>query len=401
MLDTDRRVGRVVINSLEPGTKYRLQIGYTDQGFALDNLHWDQAHQLTVQTLSDPPNDYFSFLTGSCRRLDEIFGISLWGKKGDKIFDAMVKNIKIAEASGGKTDFIAFTGDQIYADATPIHACRSFDEYARRYELAFSQIFMRRLLASGIPIYMMRDDHEWWNNADKEEQDGRAKQNQAAQKAYDLFQRPQGKDTPHWWYTTTGDVNVFFMDVRSEREPSQARMISNDQMEALKEWLVREDQQDRIKIIVSSVPMFLLDTDDSWGGYKSQLADLITHIIDNNIKYLMVLSGDAHCENDALFTIYNKEGKAKGQILEVLVSGLFAVSREKAGQLSDRMDLLEHGYYVRANGGLRPTVTKNLFARISGDQRTKNVGIWVYDRNNKLLKEACYDLEKGEKRLTY
>jgi phosphodiesterase/alkaline phosphatase D-like protein len=183
------------------------------------------------------------------------------------------------------------------------------------------------------------------------------------------------------------------MDTRSEREPSQNIMISQEQMDDLKAWLLHKDLKDRIKVIVSSVPMFLLDTEDSWGGYKAQLAELLTHITTNDIKHVMVLSGDAHCQNDGLFTIFDNNKQEQGKILEVLVSGLYAVKRNKAGLLSDKMDLKDHGFYVENEDGLKTTLTKNLFARISGNHKDKTVGVWVYDKNNNLLRESHYDLK--------
>ncbi len=394
MDQADRNVGHALLDNLEPGTAYQIQIGYAPSHDDLSQVNWDQAHKVNIATQGTEKSDTFSFLAGSCRRLGKVMGIALWDDKGDQIYEAMVKDAQITQASGGKTNLIAFIGDQIYADATdPLGNCSTFKEYAKRYELAFSQHFIRKLMASGIPIYMMRDDHEWWNDANKEAQEARPDQNVAAKKAYDLFQRPLAKITPKWWYSISGDIDIFFTDTRSEREPSKNLIMSPEQMEALKGWLVRKDLKDRIKVIVSSVPMLLLDTEDSWGGYKEQLAELLTHIATNHIQHIMVLSGDAHCQNDALFTIYNDEGKAQAQILEVLVSGLFAVSRRKADLLSDHMDLRKYGYYAKAEKGIKPTLKENLFGRIAGNHKEKTVDVWIYDHENNLLKEAHYDLQ--------
>lgn len=397
MSQQDRNVGHAFLRNLSPATSYQIQIGYVPETGNLSTLDWNNAHQLIITTNATPQADDFSFIAGSCRRLEEILGISLWGKKGDTIFQAIIKDIQITARAGGKTNLIAFIGDQIYADATPFGKCTTFKEYAKRYELAFSQPFMRHLITLGIPVYMMRDDHEWWNNSNRETQQLKPDQDDAAARAYNLFQRPQGPETPNWWYSTSGDVDIFFLDIRSEREPSRNITISDEQMSALKSWLSREDLKDRIKVIASPVPMFLLDSSDSWGGYKEQLADLLTYITANNIKYTVVLSGDAHCENDAMFEIFDNEKDKKGHILEVLVSGLFAVSHGKADKLRNHMDLSDHGFIVEATEPLQPTLTKNLFARISGNHLNKTIDIWVYDNKNNLLKESHYDLERGLK----
>lgn len=397
MSPQNRNVGHAFLRDLSPATSYQIQIGYIPEASDLATLDWNKAHQFTITTNRITQADNFSFIAGSCRRLEEILGITLWKKKGDTIFKAIIKDIHITARAGGKTNLIAFIGDQIYADATPFGKCKTFKEYAKRYELAFSQPFIRHLMALGIPVYMIRDDHEWWNDSNRETQQPKPDQDDAATRTYNLFQRPQGSETPNWWYTTSGDVDIFFLDIRSEREPSRNITISDEQMSALKTWLSREDLEDRIKIIASSVPMFLLDSDDSWGGYKEQLADLLTYITVNNIKYTAVLSGDAHCENDAIFEIFNNEKDKKGHILEVLVSGLFAVSHGKADKLRNHMDLSDHGFIVKAAEPLQPTLTQNLFARISGNHLNKTIDIWVYDNKNNLLKESHYDLERGLK----
>lgn len=394
MDDGDRRVGMAFLDNLKTGTKYQIQIGYSAKTTDLTHMNWNHAHQMKIMTQEKAKSDTFSFLAGSCRRLAEVMGVTLWDEKGDKIFNAMHKDIQITQAGDGETDLIAFIGDQIYADATPFDKCESFKEYAERYELAFSQPFLKKLMGSGIPIYMMRDDHEWWNDADKEAQDARPDQNKAAKRAYDLYERPLGKATPEWYYSTTGNIDIFFMDTRSEREPSNNLMISQAQMDALKNWLIQDGLKDRLKFVVSSVPMFLLDTEDSWGGYKKQLGELLKHITENKIEGVVVLSGDAHCENDALFTISDKDGNDQGQILEILVSGLFAIARNKAGSIDDHMNLKSHGFYVKAKDGIQPTLMENLFARISGNHKEKTVDLWVYDADNNKLKESHYNLKK-------
>lgn len=395
MSKADYNVAHAAIKNLDADSLYKVQIGYVNDKSALDKMDWSQAHNLSVMMQSSPKGNEFSIQVGSCRRLGEILGVSIWSKEGDKIFKAMLKDLQVAKSSGVTTDLITLIGDQIYSDATAIGSCKTAQEYAERYELAFSQKYIRALMASGIPVYMTRDDHEWWNNANKEEQELRPEQNQAAKLSYDLFQRPLGKETPNWWYTVSGNVEIFYTDTRSEREPSKQQIISPEQLTALKEWLGRDDLKDRIKIIVSSVPMFLLDTNDSWGGYKAQLADLLSYITTKEIKYAMVLSGDAHCENEALFKITTSKGEEKGHILEVLVSGLYAVARNKAGKIAGAMDLSEHGFKVESKTPLHPTLTENLFARITGDHKLKTVNVAVYNNKHNLLQSSVYNLETG------
>jgi phosphodiesterase/alkaline phosphatase D-like protein len=202
---------------------------------------------------------------------------------GDPIFHGMNLNIEESSEQGTATNFVFFGGDQIYADAlgesSILMPANEFDEYAALYEKAFSQEHFRKLATTrGLPIYMVRDDHELWNDANAEEEAKRPQQSADGHKAYTLYQKPFGKDTPNYWYTVSNGAEMFITDTRSERLPSQQKIISNNQMQALKDWIIADSRKDRIKIIATSVPMFLLDSDDSWNGFMEQKHELLNLI---------------------------------------------------------------------------------------------------------------------------
>lgn len=402
--EEDRHVGHLTIDQLNAGQNYTLKIGYVPEPITGDDkinvadFEWTNAHELSFKTpMADKYSESFSILAGSCRRI----GLKTkgWKHEGDKTADAMYRNIVQAGMMGEKTDSIALIGDQIYADASGslFFPAKTFGEYSKLYEKAFSQPYFRKLAStySG-PIHMMRDDHELWNNADAEEEMKYPEQSAAAYRAYALYQRPFGEATPNFWFTTSNGVEMFFVDTRSEREPSKNKIMSDAQLNALKAWLSDDVRKDYIKIIATSVPFFMLASDDSWSGFPEQRLALISHIIDNNIHNVMFLSGDAHCQNDAMYRIYESYGKDTGrEFLEVLVSGIFAVSRNKADLLTDKADLREelNGYFASANKNMsETTLTENLFARISGNHKTKDVRIQVYSSKNKLLKDVQYKL---------
>lgn len=397
MKHKDRHVGHLTLDSLKPGQKYVVRIGYlSSPDMVKSKLNFENCHVVRFCTpKSDQPEEDFSILTGSCRRIGRK--TSDWAKEGDHIFKGMETNILNAERLGGRTDSIAFTGDQIYADAMGmLFPAKTFYEYGRVHEKAFSQEHFRSLAAnfSG-PIHMTRDDHELWNDANAEEEEKYPEQSAAAHKAYSLFQRPFGKKTPHFWYTTSNGAEMFFTDTRSERRPSKKQLISEEQLTALTTWLSADSRKNAIKIIVTSVPIFLLSTEDAWNGYPEQYRKLLDHIISNNIKHVMFISGDAHCQNDGMFHAYKADGKDTGHaFLEVLVSGLFAVARNKAGLLGDTIDLRteDKGYLLKTKTPLSPTLTENLFARISGNNTTKEVTVEVFNQKNERLRKTLYNL---------
>lgn len=402
MASQDRHVGHVTFNKLIPDQHYILKTGYVHFLPSLlkeTNFDWSSISEISFTTRSKASYpEIFSFLVGSCRRIG-LKDPHHWKEEGDQTAKAMLDNIEQWDYSGNCTDSIALIGDQIYADAMgPLFAAKTFDSYAHLYEKAFSLPYYRTLITrTGIPVHMVRDDHEFKNDADAEMEAKNPEQSTAAHKAYALYQRPFGQATPHFWYNTSNGVEMFFTDTRSERYPSHKQIISSIQLQALKDWLIDKKRKDLIKIVITSVPFFLLKSNDSWDGYQAQRYDLLKHILNNNIQHVMFISGDAHCQNDALFHAYNIDGSDTGRsFLEVLVSGLFAVSRDKANLITDTVTVQapgsKKGYQLKTEADLAPTLLENLFARITGNHKTKQVKIQVYSAENKLLKEVNYQL---------
>jgi hypothetical protein len=404
MNSEDRNVGFLTLSNLKPNQQYQISIGYIEHKEDVqEDTHnhgysWKKSHKVDFKTPAVEPLDSFSFLMGSCRRIGRATPIMK--RLGDPIFQGMDSNIEQSSHQGIPTNFIFFGGDQIYADALGENAilmpANEFSEYAGLYEKAFSQEHFRHLTTThGIPVLMARDDHELWNNANAEEEAKRPQQSADAYKAYALYQRPFGANTPNYWYTTSNGAEMFVTDTRSERFPSQHKIMSDAQMQALKDWLSAASRSDRIKIIATSVPMFLLDSDDSWSGFMAQKHELVNYIVRNNIKHVMVVSGDAHCQNDAEFKVYDTKDQDTGhRFVEVLVSGLYAISRDKADKLQGETQALQdgEGYILKTEAPLEETLTKDLFARITGNHVTKEVTVTVQDKKNKNLKTVRYQL---------
>ena len=126
-----------------------------------------------------------------------------------------------------------------------------------------------------------------------------------------------------------------------------------------------------------------------------QKHELVNYIVQNNIQHVMFVSGDAHCQNDAEFKVYDTKDRDTGhRFVEVLVSGLYAISRDKANKLQNETQALheESGYVLKTDKPLKETLTKNLFARITGNHVTKEVTVSVHSKKNKTLKTVHYKL---------
>ncbi|MBX9977647.1 MAG: alkaline phosphatase family protein [Alphaproteobacteria bacterium] len=410
MLPADYHVGHLTLKNLVPGQKYSLKIGYANPSsknaqkrladFSMEDFDWTNAHTMLFETLSTVPPDTFSIIAGSCRRicLEQVFTRS-WGKEGDKTFKAMLHNISQAAILDQKTDCLAWFGDQVYPDgAHPVGDAKTENEYVELYEKGFSLPHIRALMSTcGCPTLMMYDDHDaGWNDIDAEKMAQYPEQSAAAFNAYSLFQRPYGKNTQNFWFTASNGVDMFFTDLRKERYPSRGEIMSQGQMDALKAWVLDDVRKDRIKMIISSVAFFLLPDDtDSWAGFNKQRLELMGHLIKNKIKHTMIVTGDAHCANNAMFKALTPDGEATGyEILEVLSSGFYAVAHNKAGRIKGFSDVIVDGNGYRfKTDHLDETLTlNNLFTRISGNHLTKEVIIQDYDKKNDLLRERKYQL---------
>jgi len=211
--------------------------------------------------------------------------------------------------AGTRTDALIMLGDQIYADDLNfLGPDQQVDEFLGRYRAAFSQEHLGRLMAS-VPTYMTLDDHEiednWPHKADRKDLQVKYP---AAIHAYSIYQmshsplgrlNPEGTalaSMPHYfWYNfSDGCCDFFVMDTRTERR-DQAEIVSQRQMSALKDWLGSEN--DQVKVIVSSVPIFpdfKTPSSDKWSGFLSQRDELLNFIYDKKIRKIVTLSGDVH-----------------------------------------------------------------------------------------------------------
>lgn len=307
--------GIVDFNNLTAQTRYicRFGIVYTnvEEGQMGDSSAVDlkECSIADFKTMPDSDFDNISFVFGSCRymRLNEKSG------RSDKAFRSILKQME----SGTRTDCVLMAGDQIYSDmGGPKRTdAETVDEYRNRYHKAFGTIHIRKLM-SRCPTYMAMDDHDITNNwAMDRLHDGsddiESLQNQfgAAMNAYHSYQlihspafvRLEDKlisDRPEklYYQFDLGSSRFFVMDVRTERYEMFKQMISNEQMESLKNWML--SNRENLKFIVSAVPFFpdipKFLKEDRWTGFVEQRKEILDFIKYNNIKRVVFLGGDVH-----------------------------------------------------------------------------------------------------------
>ncbi len=307
--------GIVNFDGLSTNLRYDYQIGYFfAEGEPADlsitsKDDWRDAANGTFRTAVSNTTDNTSFIFGSCRYLLRFFGASIFDGRGDKTFRSINRQIN----AGKPTDFLLMVGDQIYADDLNFLAPdNQADEFLSRYRKVFGQKHLRELM-SRLPTYMTLDDHEisndWQQDRGKKDGDLFA----AAIHAYQCYQfvhgpgfqfsgKPDRSDTPQklWYQFGHGKSAFFVMDTRTERYSSfePAQMISPEQMDALKKWLVVHGQGTNAKFVVTSVPFFpdtRAGSKDKWSGFTEQRLEILDYIRDKKVSKVVFLSGDVHC----------------------------------------------------------------------------------------------------------
>jgi cholesterol oxidase len=197
---------------------------------------------------------------------------------------------------------------------------------AQRYRASWGAPATQRLFAR-LPTWLILDDHEFGDNVDGasnaevdsvEGRDFHTGFNAAV--AYQArYHRPVPRlrrdgqrwrvDRGFWHAFEIGGIPAFAMDTRTERETRDlagwrsARLIGDEQLHALKSWLV--EHRDSPKLVCSGsvfgvtearhvqAPTACID-DDSWCGYPRTWRELVRFIVEEDLQHIVFLSGDYH-----------------------------------------------------------------------------------------------------------
>lgn len=323
MTDLWDYTGVAVLKGLSANMSYTYQLGYfySDANTAsfYDNsqiLNWDNVEVLRFVSGSDVPDQERSYLIGSCRynlpwaseHKDHV------DTRGDKTFKTMLSQLDNQDTNG-----LIMLGDQIYADILG-KGVSSPEGFYRLYRGAFRQDSLRRLMKS-IPTYMILDDHEIEENWPAHRSRGDYIKETSAKYAYQAYQvshsplldhkkgRLNGLPDKFWYTFEDGCAEFFMMDVRTERSLIDNEMVSEDQFNALKKFLINAN--DKVKIVGTAVPFFPDGGDDKWSGFAQQRARILDFIREYKLNKVVFITGDVHfsaaydlrCDEDANFKV--------------------------------------------------------------------------------------------------
>lgn len=304
----------IVIDELAADADYEYQAGWfspmnpvhTEETVQELPLQWPR-ERYRFRTPSREVTTPRAFVVGSCRYLRMTFGVPSAPHLGDRIFASIAR---LAQGAAPPVSAMLMTGDQIYVDDLNIIAPdREYQKILIKYRAAFSQPYISKLM-SGIPTYMILDDHEIEDNwpANKSGNDDFLYKNAMA--AYELYQASHspahallgnGTISPrldrYWYQFAEGDIEWFVTDSRTRRTLSanDRRILDDAQEQALCTWLVNSAA--RVKFVVTSV-MFFPDRrrhgDDAWKAFPEQRLRLLETIRTQRIKNVFIISGDVH-----------------------------------------------------------------------------------------------------------
>lgn len=248
-----------------------------------------------------------AYIAGSCRYLRMTAGIASAPHLGDRIFASITS---LAERAEPPISAMLMTGDQIYVDDLNLVAPdREYKDILSKYRTAFSQPHISKLM-SGVPTYMILDDHEIEDNWPANESKADAYLYENAMAAYELYQASHSpaydllangqvskKLQQYWYQFCEGDIEWFITDSRTRRNlsASDRRILDEEQEQALLKWLINSPA--RVKFVVTSVMFYpdrKLNGDDAWKAFPEQRLRLLETIRAHGIKNVLFISGDVH-----------------------------------------------------------------------------------------------------------
>ena len=367
VLPNNNYIGIIEFTGLNPGTIYEYNVGCyvvkkKTSNYMNHIFDWTNSLTFSAKT-SELTNDIYSlkswgFVYGSCRYHLKLGPKTMFrtGSDADKVYKA-VKDVK--------PDFFMSIGDQVYLDPMgSIGRYIDIDDIRSLYKKVFSFKNFANLTAT-TPTYFICDDHDIHRNDTNWE----ARNNDRVAwanglQAYREFQHINGPvDNGELYYSFDWNNATFFViDTRSERDerivvdgkPKKPTILSDHQINAVKEWSRDPENYRKIKFLVSPTPVISQTSQDSFNGFPHQQAELVNILLDcrnteSDYQNVFILAGDAHCSRLGTYTVSNGQNHI-GKITEIISSGFVSIAHDKGRPFSAKNgDVVDIDKYDEAN----------------------------------------------------
>ncbi|HIG31787.1 MAG TPA: hypothetical protein EYQ50_29835 [Verrucomicrobiales bacterium] len=290
----------------------------------LTDLEYNTEYEYRVEHKKGDPSEWFKFRTfptqGIPGKFKFVFSACLREKyMGYDVFDrieriqptfvALLGDQMYADYDGNLNDLeryldnqtlqtkMAANGEMVLNDKTVLEAFRN------KYDRVFDENYQE--MASRIPLMAIWDDHDYG----KDNSDGTYPYKMEARKAfkenYPDYEFIKCDGGIYYKFSVT-DVDVFVLDTRWYRSPMQNEdsetktMLGREQLDWFLNGLKKSNAKFRIVFSSVSLNEYGGDTSsgrdgfDNWMSYTYQRGEIFQYINDNDIKGVMVFSGDQH-----------------------------------------------------------------------------------------------------------
>lgn len=344
-------------------------------------------------------NNSYNFVFGSCRFFPNIMGYGFLVNKTDKPFKSIVKMI-----DNYRINSLFLIGDSVYMDIVKWLPLRLKNEkQINRIHITARKTKYFKKLGSMIEIKEIPDDHEYRDNGSPINYHNDIKAYQNCINAINLYEISSGPhekgnmNIKYWSYFKRNDIPFFMMDSRYERwidNDGNKRIISLDQMNYLKDKMIKNKNNNLPFIILCPVPFILQNgNDDVFSSSKKDQKEIIDFIVKNKIKNVFFLTGDAHAGISSKFKIY-KDGEYTGvDVVEILSSGIYQYAHDSPKTFKNNLQIDE--YYIHSNSNLQTlrdnVISFNNFCLIEVDKENKLLRASYFKSNGKYIKNYEYE----------
>ena len=236
-------------------------------------------------------------------------------------------------------DIVLHTGDQIYADKSPMSF--TLGEFREAYLSGWEDPGTREVLKSQAN-YMIPSDHEIVNGFAR---DGELTRFQRLL----LWARGQGGGSEREQYQKPHQF--FCMDNLLQRHKDKGVMISEQQRDALFGWLT--EHRDQPKIVVTGSPFVteMKETEEKWYSpeFSHQRDEIIDFLAREKLDNVMFLAGDVHASCHSQMNIQTPDGESLTihELVASPVNGTIMRGREKF--VGERQDVTSGGTEYRVS----------------------------------------------------
>jgi phosphodiesterase/alkaline phosphatase D-like protein len=297
---------KIFYDKLDPDTKYFYRAVINDQPDGTTN---------SFRTFPDKKDYSFSFGFGSCQQG--------WSESSPVIFPVI---------GNDSLRFFIHLGDWTYPDrniSRDFSTSRDKLEQSYRVKYNGNYPFYSEVL-SKMPVSYLYDDHDYAGNDSDGEHPGKQNAINAYRDFFPHYELPN-PGNGIWQKFGFSDVEFFLLDLRSQRNKNSGALDSqgnyapsNDHSilagfdidgEDQRTWLINslKNSTAKWKVIVSSVvfnpkyadaaedpqiaasfPRIVNGIIDKWAGFPGDIDELTKAIENNNIKNVIIVSGDSH-----------------------------------------------------------------------------------------------------------